>query len=85
VTGGDTGGVRSPAALVALIGGPRDRVLPGVGYPTALFTSLPAERGAVAAMLLRRARPRFVYRSRARVGHTDGVRTGANRLTGEVV
>jgi len=57
---------------VVLIVGPGDRFLSGVSYITALLTSAMAERGPVAALLLRRLCPRVFYPGRARVGRTDG-------------
>ncbi|HNM86575.1 MAG TPA: glycosyltransferase family 4 protein [Mycobacterium sp.] len=71
---GHTGGrVQSPSEPVALVVGPGDRFLSGVSYYTALLTAALSERGPVAALLLRRICPRFVYPGRARVGQTDGV------------
>ncbi|WNG88845.1 glycosyltransferase family 4 protein [Mycobacterium sp. ITM-2016-00317] len=58
---------------VALIVGPGDRFLSGVSYYTALLTDALAERGPVAALLLRRLCPRVLYPGRARVGSTDGM------------
>ncbi|ANI38520.1 glycosyltransferase family 4 protein [Mycolicibacterium vaccae] len=58
---------------VALIVGPGDRFLSGVSYYTAQLTDALAERGPVAALLLRRLCPRVLYPGRARVGSTDGM------------
>lgn len=63
---------RTPAGSVALIVGPGDRFLSGVSYITAMQTSAMAERGPVAALLLRRLCPRIFYPGRARVGSTSG-------------
>ncbi len=57
---------------VALVVGPGDRFLSGVSYYTALLTAALAERGTVAALLLRRLCPRIFYPGRARVGSTEG-------------
>lgn len=58
---------------LVLVVGPGDRFLSGVSYITAMLTSALAERGPVAALLLRRLCPRVFYPGRARVGSTDGV------------
>ncbi|WP_082753649.1 glycosyltransferase family 4 protein [Mycobacterium sp. NAZ190054] len=63
-------GGRKPVALIV---GPGDRFLSGVSYYTALLTEALAERGPVAALLLRNLCPRMLYPGRARVGHTDGM------------
>jgi glycosyltransferase involved in cell wall biosynthesis len=63
---------RTSAGSVVLIVGPGDRFLSGVSYITAMLTTAMAERGPVAALLLRRLCPRVFYPGRARVGTTDG-------------
>lgn len=57
---------------VALIVGPGDRFLSGIGYHTAFLASAMEERGPVAMLLLRRLCPRIFYPGRSRVGNTSG-------------
>jgi glycosyltransferase involved in cell wall biosynthesis len=57
---------------VALIVGPGDRFLSGIGYHAAFLTSAMEERGPVAMLLLRRLCPRIFYPGRTRVGNTAG-------------
>jgi glycosyltransferase involved in cell wall biosynthesis len=66
-------GTKAPGnRSVVLIVGPGDRFLSGVSYITAMLTTAMAERGPVAALLLRRLCPRIFYPGRARVGTTNG-------------
>ncbi|MHA0289057.1 glycosyltransferase family 4 protein [Mycobacterium sp. C3-094] len=67
-----TDGHAEGSGPVALIVGPGDRFLSGVSYYTALLTAALADRGPVAALLLRRLCPELFYPGRSRVGRTDG-------------
>lgn len=67
-----TDGHAEGSGPVALIVGPGDRFLSGVSYYTALLAASLADRGPVAALLLRRLCPELFYPGRSRVGRTGG-------------